>query len=60
MSQQFVRIWGNTTEARQLRALNALTRYRENAARAGYKIKEGGKASNVQIPRRVYMGLSNG
>lgn len=61
MGNQFVRIWSNSTNAaRTQRALNTLTRYRANAKRAGYKTTEGGKATNVQIPRRVYMGLSNG
>lgn len=56
MGQQFLRIWGNTTEARTQRALSALTRYRKNAQSKGY----GGNRSNLQVPRSVYMGLSNG
>lgn len=61
MGNQFARIWGSSNNAaRVTRAFNALTTYRENAARAGYQIMDGRRASNVQIPRRVYMGLSNG
>ena len=57
MGNQFIRIWSNSSsEARVSRALNTLNRYRENAARAGYQIRDGRRASNVQIPRRVYMG----
>ena len=61
LSNQFVRIWENSTsDARVARAWGILERYRGNAARAGYQIRDGRGTSNVQIPRRVYMGLSNG
>lgn len=56
-----MRIWAySNSEARITRAMNILGRYRENAARAGYPVREGNKTATVQIPRRVYMGLSNG
>lgn len=56
-----MRIWANSTsEARITRAMGILERYRGNAARAGYPIREGRYTATTQIPRRVYMGLSNG
>lgn len=62
MGEQFARIWSNAgaNEGRVQRALSILNRYRANAARAGYLVRDARGATNVQIPRRVYMGLSNG
>lgn len=62
MGEQFARIWSNAgaNEGRVQRALSILNRYRANAARAGYQVRDARGATNVQIPRRVYMGLSNG
>ena len=49
------------TVERTERIFNILNRYRSNAARAGYNVRDPRTgATNVQIPRRVYMGLSNG
>lgn len=56
-----MRIWAySNNEARISRAISIVQRYRANAERAGYQIRDGRRASDVQIPRRVYMGLSNG
>lgn len=56
-----MRIWANSnSEARITRALGIVERYRNNATRAGYPVKDGKYTATVQIPRRVYMGLSNG
>ena len=63
-----MRIAFNSSEQRGKKALSTYQRYINNANKAGYSTSRIGKApwgqasliGTQQIPRRVYMGLSNG